>query len=410
MRWLCGSTNPQEAHAKKHTLSTINDFWQEFSGKVADINEHIHGHSKWDMPSWMSTSLNRIAPNIEWEFGPAINTAGHRLMITSASDRHNHPLIQAILNHAPTLPGWEFYPYRLPESFETALNVIQARGGADPRDLKFRAHLNKYRGIELTFAAPFDTELVQTTAALAAISILGEELLNKWIGQGGIIVEASGPFEMFRRFFRRHDDGKTYRPLSDLKRTVDTLVSSVKDQLPAKPLFEIDRLPAKINADGHQVVGQLFKIDRKLPPMNDYPFWVDLYVGQSSYPEIFEAGYLSANFCSARFSKSGELFGCLKIDGRSGLEVFKDRGEIEDAIDDALRPNRAGRTIGGGTGHVYSYITLALADLPKSIDLLRKVLQEGKIPKRTWLLFFDLEYWDEWVGIWDDTPPPPTVD
>jgi hypothetical protein len=410
MRWLSDPADPRELESKRRLLSGIDHFWSEFVKKAPEIDAHIKGCLEWDLHSWMAVSLAGIEGGIDdWEFGPAIGATGHRLVISAGSDRLQQPLIQNIVKRAPTITGWQFYAYRLPESFETTLNIIKAKGGADPTDLKFRAQLNKQREIELTFASRLDTEKTERTAVLATISLLGEEILNKWIGDGGIKVEKTGAFDGFRRLFRRQDDGKMYRPISDLKPTVDTLISSVHDQLSSKPLFEGDTRPVVYNAEGKQLCGQLFRVDRKLPPMDDYPMWVDLYVGTSSYPEIFHAGYLTSKFSSARFSKVGELFGCLKIDGRNGLEVFKDRGAIEDAIDDVLIKNKAGCTIGGGTGHVYSYITLAIADLPKTVDLLRQVLQKGKIPKRSWLLFFDPEYWDEWIGIWDDTPPPPSV-
>jgi len=37
-----------------------------------------------------------------------------------------------------------------------------------------------------------------------------------------------------------------------------------------------------------------------------------------------------------------------------------------------------------------------------------RTLRDGKIPRRTWILYFDTSLEDEWEGIWDDTPPPPS--
>jgi len=63
--------------------------------------------------------------------------------------------------------------------------------------------------------------------------------------------------------------------------------------------------------------------------------------------------------------------------------------------------------VGGGTGLRYSYVDLALTDATKGIQQLVRVIRDGKITKRTWILFFDAIYEYEWVGIWNDTPPPP---
>ncbi len=39
----------------------------------------------------------------------------------------------------------------------------------------------------------------------------------------------------------------------------------------------------------------------------------------------------------------------------------------------------------------------------------RALMREGGIPRRWWLLFFDAQWRDEWLGIHDDTPAPPRI-
>ena len=112
-------------------------------------------------------------------------------------------------------------------------------------------------------------------------------------------------------------------------------------------------------------------------------------------------------FYSERFSRHGESFCYLKIDGSEGLDQdggFSDRGSIEEAIDEVLIPARAGCVIGGGTGLRYSYIDVALSDAAAAIPLIRRRLRAGKIPWRTWLVFFDAPLAHEWVGIYGGTP------
>ncbi len=405
MRWFCEETLPEALKDRRHFERCIDEFWKEFAQKIPDIEAHIQNRAQWDLYGWMVQLLDALPEKVQWEFGPAIRIKGRRLVFSGEGKRHAQPFIDTLVKRAPEISGWEFYPYRLPEKLDTALLIVKAKGGTDASDLKFRARLTRNRKIELTFATTLSQGQSEGASVYAAISLLGDEVLNRWVGNG-ITIEEFGVFKRFFRLFQREKDGKTFLPISELKRTVDALIASVHDQLPSKPLFEWDPPPQAPNTDGKVVVGKLFKIDRKLPPMDDYPLWVDLYVGTSPHSEIFEACILSTDFASGRFSKCGELFTYLKIDGRAFSDV-KDRGAIEDAIDDELNRNRAGGVIGGGTGHVYSYILLAIVDLPKAIRLLKTVLQAEKIPKRTWLLFFDAEYWDEWVGIWDDTPPPP---
>jgi hypothetical protein len=48
-----------------------------------------------------------------------------------------------------------------------------------------------------------------------------------------------------------------------------------------------------------------------------------------------------------------------------------------------------------------------LTEVERGSEVIRDVLREGNIPRRTWLLFYDCEWQREWIGMWDDTPPPP---
>src|SRR5690606_29317601 len=114
-------------------------------------------------------------------------------------------------------------------------------------------------------------------------------------------------------------------------------------------------------------------------------------------------------FFDERFSRLGDKFCYLKLDGSQGVEDerFADKGEIEDALDALLRPAGWGCQIGGGTGLRYSYIELALRDCEQALPAIRGLLAGGNVPKRSWVLFHDCEQATEWVGVYDDSPPPP---
>jgi hypothetical protein len=133
-------------------------------------------------------------------------------------------------------------------------------------------------------------------------------------------------------------------------------------------------------------------------------------IGVTMLPELWMVAQdHSRPFASERFSRRGETFCYLKIDGSDGLDgsAYEDREGIEQALDGALAPAQLGCVVGGGTGVRYSYIDLALTDVAKGIEVLRKVLRAGRIPNRTWVQFFDSPWRQEWVGIYDDTPAPP---
>lgn len=182
-----------------------------------------------------------------------------------------------------------------------------------------------------------------------------------------------------------------------LKREVERLRGEVEASLLPVPCFEAP--------DDTQWT--MFKLKPDLA--DDYPGQEDLFVAKTMLMEMWQTAHTGILFDSRRFSRVGETFCYLKLDGKDGIdeERFADKAEIEDALDAALIPRRLGSFIGGGTGKRYSYIDLALTDLPKAIEVIKSVLREGSVPRRSWLLFFDTVWQDEWVGIWDETPPPP---
>ena len=135
----------------------------------------------------------------------------------------------------------------------------------------------------------------------------------------------------------------------------------------------------------------------------------DLFVAISANASQWTAAHSGDLFCSERFSRCGETFCYVKIDGSQGLGEggFADRLEIEEALDTVLKPAKLGCPIGGGTGLRYSYVDLALTDVDTGIQVIRQRLQAGKLPRRSWIQFFDCDLVAEWVGVYDDSPPPP---
>ncbi|MDH3399292.1 MAG: hypothetical protein OEM81_15910, partial [Acidimicrobiia bacterium] len=169
----------------------------------------------------------------------------------------------------------------------------------------------------------------------------------------------------------------------------------------------VDRLPDHpLCATTDDSVWSLLEVEPT--PAEDYPAQSDIFVGKAMNTEQWENGHNGVPYFSERYSKAGEIFCYLKLDGSEELEgeIFEDKGDIEDALEDALRPGGLGCFFSGGTGYRYSYVDLALTDLQSAIPVVREVLQAGRLTKRSWLLFYDTEWANEWVGIWPDSPPP----
>lgn len=391
MRWrFFDPNNQEEAAARKAVITKIDAWWEQFQSKTDQLSSLFSGKSKWDLPEWMHEHLQIIDANLMWEYGPAVHTRGHRLVITPESSHHLRPLVATILQRAPSIKGWEFYEYRLPEDAETMQATVQSRTGCDCSDFTVRITCGELRDIDLCYSAPGFTDETDQASNHAAFvtteSLLGEKCLDRWIGAIEIspLTKGSKP----PRFIQ----------LERMKETVDSLIDSIREQLPENPHYDW--------VEGAEWTMWELKPDRTT---NDFPEQLDLFVGSSINPEMWMTAHSGRSFYSERFSRCGETFCYVKIDGSEGLdeEKFADKSEIEDALNAVLKPGKLGCHIGGGTGLRYSYLDLALTDLDNGIKAVRKRLQEGNVPKRSWIQFFDSDLAAEWIGIYDDSPAPP---
>ena len=247
--------------------------------------------------------------------------------------------------------------------------------------------------VDLKFLSPHtsgpDDEQALQNAIVAAETLLGEDNLDHHIGAIEVDRLNSG-------FFRRKP---STIPLERIYDTVSSLIAASRDQLPDQPFHTW--------ISGDDIEWSAFKLEPQEADV--YPRFEDQFTAITPVQDLWIATRCGRPFCSERFSRHREFFACLKIDGSDGQDdcEFKDREAIEGAIDAELVPASLGCTIGGGTGLQYSYIELALAQPGEALTALRRRLQAGRISRCSWVLFHDSDLCGEWVGIYDDTPPPP---
>jgi hypothetical protein len=361
----------------------ITAWWKAFERDAPRIDAYFRRRERWDLAAWMKEHLGTVDPALMWEFGPGLR-GGHRLVITPESERRLRPLTTAVLSRAPTLAGWEFYPYRLAEPRDLALLTVQGRCGVDFGRFRASVQATSDGGVDLVFWSrevdAIGMDAARGAAFVATESLLGEEVLDNFVN---VIDAAADP---------AGDDVD----LGALAPAVAAKLEAARARLSPAPLVERTDLPYTL-------------WELKPREAADYTHQHDLFVGKSSLPEMWTRAHSNGTFSSARFSRFGETFCYVKLDGSEGLGEggFADKSEIEDALEAALAPASLGALTGGGTGRRYAYVDLALRNVDESIPIIRETLRRGRVPRRSWLLFFDSTLRDEWVGIWDETPPPP---
>jgi hypothetical protein len=187
-------------------------------------------------------------------------------------------------------------------------------------------------------------------------------------------------------------------PIEKLPTRAAAEIALIESALPEQPFFQ-------------QAAGGYWLYERKPRPALDYADEDDLLVSTGLVEGLYQ-GVRAGAFSSHTFSRAGETFCYLKIEGSAGLDgsAFADRGALEEALDDKLVEAGLGAHVGGGSGLRYAYVELALLDLPRAVELVRRVLREGRVPLRSWILFHDAALASEWLGIYPSTPPPPTAE
>lgn len=384
--------------------AAVKAWWKAFTKDQHRIDALLTGKddNTIDLVSWMNGHLHHIDQNIMWEFGPGRKKA-HRLIITSETDRSLRPLVQYILSQAPTYKLWEFYAYRPSEDLKKANELIASRTcWTDVSDITFELSPGSHYMIRITFYIPPSLkqapEIQACNAYILAEILLGEEILDKWIGHIDVQVEAQE--ELFQ--IKDSQSLQQLLPLIHLKESVSKAIKTRKSQLPQQPYFQL--------IENEEMDWSLYT--SKPNEKTDYAGKQDLYISSFVVTEedLFNATYRGYEaFSSERFSNFNETFIYLKIDGTAGdlnEEILIDRATTEDMLNEVLLKEKIGCVIGGGTGLRYSYIDFAVVDLTKAIEAIKSALQKNNFTKRSWLLFHDAIYQSQWIGIWQNSPAP----
>lgn len=397
MRWVYtefDSADSPEVMRRQTIFQAMQRWWAAFAAAADAVDRHFNAGEPFDLESLMN-ELAEVHPHLMWEFGPAVDKHGHRLSITPENRPELRPMLQVLLDFAPKLDRWEFYPYRLRDLAGPDHRVVDGRTKIAREGVTVSAEVGRGNRINLRYFLPpasmADDQQAQAFAFYTTERLVGEETLDRWIGA----------IEAFSENVERQP-GSTRLPLDRLEPTVAAVIESICDQLPPAPRFAFE--PA---VESGKPVGWTIKFPQP-GAQSDYPGWSDLLFASTRENQLFQACHAPA-FYSVRFSRCGETFCYLKMDRRQRPELatVAERGKIEDRLTAELAAAQLGCTTGGGTGIMYSYIELALVDVRKSVPIIRSVLDREGLAQGSWLLFHDAVLKDEWIGGNDQTPRPP---
>jgi len=398
MRWRYIDNQSQtEVLYRKRVLDQIENWWQLFAKRSKEFESHIRGRRPLpieELANWVDDGLNKINDNLLWELWPGDDDTC-LFVITPEMDHYKRPLVKTIVEMAPNLEGWSFLPVRPALSVEVLETIFESRTGLSIPETKVACSRSSRNVVDVTFfsdsfSGENDREDIETAYCLCEY-LLGEDTLNKWIGNIITQVINTSAGRIVSLFARdKQLDMSHTRSLAEFAQAIDKVVLEIKVQIDDEPLrLQAMQQPELLTFDEAAISS----------PSRRRSF-------VSAKKHIVESIVLNGIFYSERFTKHAERFCYLKITGGELLMATEWFVKLREQVDEKLRAGQAGCVFGYGHDVEHLFIDLAVEKIEEAIVVLRNVAQQEKLPVNSWLLFFDTELEQEWVGLFAETVAP----
>ncbi|HMJ16232.1 MAG TPA: hypothetical protein VK524_32685 [Polyangiaceae bacterium] len=266
----------------------------------------------------------------------------------------------------------------LPGARREGLLAAQARAGFS------RGHL-----LDIVLYSPLfvdlDEERGNTLAEKLVARLLGERILDSWVGQ---VTAVATPARSSLRVLNSAESGHETFPIAELAQTVRAAIRGLYTGLP-EPCWN----------DPSAEKWTLFELTPE--PASDYAAQDDLVLATTTRPEMLKCFLRGERFCSERFSRHDELFCYVKYKSRvrSHDKRLAERSRLEDAFSGELARQKLGAVVGNGFGVRYSYIDLALGQAASALECVRQIANRKKLASDSWVLFCDTELENQWLPL-----------
>ena len=398
MRWkFADDNNPSESAYRQLMLDKFDSFWRSFEKDLAVIRS-----SDLDQTAKrVSSGLGKVSTDLFWELSPEIN-GERRFVITPENNYFLHPLVETMLERAPSIPGFRFMAYREPIEPGNVAELMTAKLGTWISDIRIAASASERNAIDLVFTSDSfsgqDNQRDLNYCFALCEVILGQRMAEEWIGKRFTRSTKPGLLKRMRSLLGKGTEQADVETvsMSEFREDILHLRDSITAKLPDKPVWVHE--PQLAESSGGAILEFKNSTSCRATASTVMP---QVILGASSPPLCFTP---------QRFSRFSETFCYLKSDESSSVitEESLDRGELEDAFDKGLRASSVGCVTGGGWGPVFNFIDFAISDLNAAIPVLRHISSQVDLPKRTWLRFLDPKLNQEWIGMYEETPEPDT--
>jgi len=338
----------------------VTNFWKWYAEVAPRFYQTIEAKKCPSLAGEVSAKIDEMLPSFAWVFGPGENGKGHSFTLTGEGVLHRQLLTMFWHSQAPTLTGWTFYPARQPGSIENvrleiagkAFSPIEFWITAKPAPDRQKVDLVAWH--PLFEAMPEKNRY--SVLFLFLDEVLGEFGTEQWIGE-----------------IKLND-----QKLAD-----------------AMPLQELNPFLKKLESETGW---------KKLPPGESSTLYQmkqphqrflrgDVIVGTTMHSRLIQEYLEAEGELADPLAGTGADYVFISIDANflpAGKQTDA-RGIIEDALAEALKRDSNGRLLGGALGTQNAYIDLLLFDGQTSIETVRKVLSDQKLPEGTSINYFAKE-------------------
>lgn len=335
----------------------VAKFWEWFAEVGPRFYAAIEAGKCGDLSGETSAKVDELLPGFAWVYGPGGGGGGHSLTLSGEGNEHMQLLAIQWRAQAPVIPGWTFHASRQAGSIKgQAIEIDGLR--IETREIWVAATVNvESEKIDLTVWHPAWEKIKEgqrwTIVFLFLDEALGEYGTQWWIGEilmGQDRLAESFPLEELAGYveeasrkygWKKHPPGEVWRVLK---------VQEAGGNFPRSDLFVLTTAASRLFRDYMEAEGEF----------------------RDPFPGL-GADYLYVSITRDFFPEGGEA---------------NKRGEIEDALDSALKEGDSGRCLGGGMAPERAYVDLLVFDGEKSLKIVQKTLRILGLPRGTMIEFF----------------------
>jgi len=367
--------NESESFHKNYTIGHIDKFWEKFQIEHVNLNPAL-GISKISEKAekFMERNLLYINENLSWELAMDHFDPKKSSLTVSTNDTAVRPIVATFFERAPKLPNWNFYAYFQPFASTQVEKELKSRYKSEITTYSAKCKLNDFNQIDVEIASPsFNSASKEENEQMAlqlCQLVLGEENTFKWLGA----IDC-----------KKEETKSPCKVASDqFAKDFNAIKSQAIARLPSKPYFALDP-KTRWNI--------FYSKDEKEQPAGAF---LDI------------ASMKTNSFYSERFSKNGEKF-CILYSVKSESISDAEFQNLANKFNAPLVENKAGATLALAENDKTSHsLFFCLKDLPKAIELIKKVAKENNLSHESWIIFRDADMANEWVGIYKDSVCPLT--